>query len=88
MTYAIAKAARDQLDREWRAASAALNAIPGVGAGPMGLTPDHIRELSTYREAKAAYDLSFARLRAFNNKFLKLYAADIRADRRRREAAM
>ena len=84
MSYAAAKAVRDQLERDWRAASEALNALPGASTGPIGLTPDHVRSTAAYQAAKAAYDQRFASLQAFNRQFVKLYRADILAERRAR----
>lgn len=84
MSYAAAKAVRDQLERDWRAASEALNALPGASTGPMGLTPDHVRATAAWQAAKAAYELRLASLQAFNRQFVKLYRADIRAERRAR----
>lgn len=84
MSYATAKAVRDQLERDWRAASEALNSLPGVAKGPMGLTSDDLRATAAYQAAKAAYDQRFASLQAFNHQFVKLYRADIRAERRAR----
>lgn len=49
-------------------ASKALRAIPGVGMGPMGLTPDSVKARSDYKAAKAAWAKAWANLRAFNAK--------------------
>lgn len=63
-----------------------LREIPGVGSGPMGLTPDAIKASPEYRAAKAAYDKAFAALRAFNGKYVKLFKAEISAERAERFA--
>lgn len=62
-TYAEAKDARDQLDQLRRRACANLAAIPGVGSGPMGLTPDAVKFSPAYRAAKAEMDRLFTALR-------------------------
>jgi hypothetical protein len=80
--YAIAKQVKAQLEIECGLASQALRAIPGIGSGPMGLTPDAVKATPEYREAKARSDATFAALRNFNGKFVKLFAAEIKAERR------
>ena len=85
MTYAIAKATRDQLDAEVSRLSLALKAFP---KGPLNLTPDAVRLSPEYRAAKQAYDASWAKLRAFNAWFSKVYGAEIRADRNQRRPAV
>lgn len=61
-----------ETEKAWKAASAALKAIPGVGSGPMGLTPEHIRLSPEYRAAKTAYDRAFQAVRAENAKRARL----------------
>ena len=56
---------RDTLWVDLKAASATLRAIPGVGGGPMGLTPDAVKASPEYRAARAACDAAHLRLRAF-----------------------
>jgi len=63
---AVIEAARAALEAEHKAAGAALRAIPGIGSGRMGLTPDHVKASPDYRAARAAYDRAFAALRRFN----------------------
>lgn len=87
MTYAIAKIAAAAIDAELSAAGAALKAIPGVGSGPMGLTPDAVKFSPEYRTAKSALDAAKARSRAFYAAFSKRYAKEIRADRDAARAA-
>jgi len=83
--FTLAKVAKQHLDNECTAASEALNAVPGIGSGPMGLTPDAVRATPEYRTAKAAFDAAFAALRDFNGKFNKQFAAELRAERRARD---
>lgn len=82
--YHIAKAAQAALMVETKNASKTLRAIPGVGSGAMGLTPDAVRLSPEYRAAKAAFDAAFARERAFNGRYVKQFAKEIRAERRAR----
>lgn len=92
MSYAIAKAAFVTLQQEAEQAGHNLKAIPGVGTGPMGRTPDVIRETSQYRAARAAHDAATEAAHRFSKEFLKAYRrqwdADSRADRDARRAAL
>lgn len=82
MTYTEAKQLRDTLADAVSKASAQLRAIPGHGAGPMGLTPDHIKATPEWQEAKALTDATFKRLQRFNSIFVKQYRREIKADRK------
>lgn len=82
--YTVAKAVHDSLDSDVTRLGAILRAFPGAGSGPMGLTPDSVRLNPDYRNAKRAFDLAFARLRAFNSSYVKTYAKELRDDRRKR----
>jgi len=87
MTFAIAKAAQAAIEQEASRAGAVLAAIPGVGTGPMGLTPDAVKASPEYRAAKLAYESAFARLRAFNGSYVKVYASELRAERNARRSS-
>lgn len=86
MTYAAAKAVQAELERARDDASRALNALPGIGSGTMGLTPDSVKASPAFRAAKRAYDQRHADLAAFNGRFVKQYATELAADRARRNA--
>lgn len=47
-------------------AAKAVKAVPGVGTGPMGLTPDEVKQSEAYRKAKAEYQRAFEALRTYN----------------------
>lgn len=85
--YAVAKAARAKLEAELTAASRQLNAIPGVGSGPMGLTPDAVKFAPEYRQARAAYEAARATLNELNRFINRTFAKEIRAERRARRTA-
>lgn len=82
MSYAIAKVTACLLESDYSAASRNLKAIPGVGSGPMGLTPDDVRARPAYRIAKQAMDKAFAELRAFNAAYVKRYKNELAAERK------
>lgn len=82
--YHAALAARTKLEHERACATAALKAIPGVGSGPMGLTPDHVKANPQYQRARRILDAALAAERRFNVWFVKTFKADIEADREQR----
>lgn len=86
--FAAYVTARDGLQRQLDLASAALKAIPGIGSGPMGLTPDHIRAGADYQNARRAYDTAHSRLARLNGANVKRFAPELRQEREARRAAM
>jgi len=80
--YQAFKEAQAVLEQQVASTTEAFRKIPGVGSGPMGLTPDHIRLSPEYRNAKAAFEAAFAALRNFNGKYIKIFKAEIAAERR------
>lgn len=85
--YIVAKAAKAQIEERVTRTSKILRAIPGVGSGPMGLTPDAVRASPEYRIAKAEFDAAFAALQTFNQRFHKAFATEIKAERCARDKA-
>ena len=85
MTYLEAKTTSETLTAEVYRLAAALRVFPKDG--PMGLHSDTVRATPEYRAAKPAYAAAFERLRAFNGRFVKVFAKEIREDRRARHAA-
>lgn len=55
-----------ELEQAYRAACDALKTVDGVGSGPMGMTPDAVRNTDEYRNAKLARDRAFTALRNHN----------------------
>jgi hypothetical protein len=80
-SFEAAKAHASELDAACKAASDRVKAIPGVGSGPMGLTPDAVRYDPDYRDAKRDYDGAFARVREFYSWYTKAFTAELRAER-------
>ena len=83
MSYAIARAVGALLEAEHKRASAALKALPGVGTGPMGLTPDAVKFSPEYRTLKAAADAAWEAVRRHNGMMVKRYAREMRQERGR-----
>lgn len=84
--YQVAKAQSAALYDAHRAAGKALTALPGVGSGAMGLTPENVKQSPAYQAAKRAEREAFAALRSFNADYVKTYAKEIRADSRANRA--
>lgn len=86
MTFEQAKAKRAVLEVAERAAAAALAALPGVGSGRMGLTPDSAKT-QFYWIAKDAQRLAFTRLQTFNGFYVRRFKAELTAERKAKLAA-
>jgi hypothetical protein len=89
MSYEEAKAHGAKLENAVAEASNALRAIPGLGSGRMGLTPDAIKSTPEFKVAKDNYNRAFTALRKFNQGFIKEFKKEILADRdaKRKEKA-
>lgn len=81
------RAARDSLERCARVASAKLNAIPGTGAGVMGLTPDCVKARPDWQEAYSAYWQAHKALRELNGRCVRQFRAELQQEQRERRAA-
>lgn len=46
----------DQINEEVGSASATLRSIPGIGSGPMGLTPDHVKATAEWKAARFGFN--------------------------------
>jgi len=88
MDYTEAKKIKAELEAALDVASKTLNAIPGVGSGAMGLTPDAVKFSTEYRVAKTAYEKAFKNMRAFNGWFTKTFKKEYLAERRERQKRM
>jgi hypothetical protein len=79
MTYPEAYAQKLVIEKAAFDAARVLRYIPGVGAGPMGLTPDAVKAKPEYQQARAAADKTFQTMRAYNAWFCKKFAREYRA---------
>ena len=86
MDYQTAKAYQQQLEQVEKAASDKLNAINGIGTGPLGLTPDSVKSTPEYQQASKEYSAAFQALRNFNGWFTKQFKKEYAADRKARRA--
>ena len=86
--YAAARHAADLVNAATAEASRRLAAVPGVGSGPMGLTPDAVKASPEYRQARAYYQAAHEHARRINAWLQRHYRAETRADARARRANM
>lgn len=82
MNFTQATIMRNAFETHMKEAAQALKAIEGVGAGPMGLTPDHVKASPQYKEAKARFDWDFSNFRNFNAYYVKTFKKELAALRR------
>lgn len=82
MTYAIAKQVKKALEIELDIADKKLKEFDSYGKTSMGLTPDHVKNMESWKQAKLEFDQTFAALRNFNGKFTKEYKKEIQQERR------
>lgn len=83
MTFEDATKLRDTFESLVRAASARMKAYP---KNEIGLTPDNIKASADWKADKATFDYAMANLRAFNARYTKEYARELRAERRKKYA--
>jgi hypothetical protein len=85
--YAACKAEYERLCAINDAHGKTWRDIPGVGSGPMGLTPEHIRTSAAYQSARANFEASKLECGKFATPYLKRFKREIAADRAARYAA-
>lgn len=76
-TYNQAKGIQNLLMARCKEPGDILSSFP---KSAIGLTPDHIKKTSQYKEARMAYDKASATLRKYNTWYTKAYENEIRAD--------
>lgn len=69
---------RDRLEQEVSAAGVILDTFP---KGATGLTPDHVKATSEWREANTRFKRAFKALQDFNITFTRVFAKELRAQR-------
>lgn len=77
-TYEEDKLMKEAIELEVSALSQILHRFP---RGALGLVREDIKRTDAYKEASSQYAAAFAKLRGFNERFVKKYAKEIRAER-------
>lgn len=87
--FIAARQTQAELEAAAKAASDVWRAVPGVGSGSMGLTPDAVKLGAEYRSARAAYERAADRLKRFTALMVREFGPELRAERRaKREAGL
>ncbi len=80
MMFAQFTARRDALTMALDDATDRLKAL-GAGTGPLGLTPDSVKQSPAYQAARADSARAFAQLRALNGQYVKRFSVELTAER-------
>jgi hypothetical protein len=72
---------RNIFEAQMKDAAQALKSIPGVGIGPMGLTPDHVKASPDYQETRRRFEWDFDSLRKFNAWYVKTFKRELARER-------
>ena len=71
--FDVAKQSKIMLESALDDADKALKAFDSYGKTEMGLTPDFVRAMPEWQQAKKEFDKAFAELRAFNGWYMKTF---------------
>lgn len=82
-TYPAALQCKRDIDAMVKRTSDELRAISG--GGPMGLTPDSVKQTQEFRAKQTCFNYWHNKQRQFNTEFLRLYGGQYRADNARRK---
>jgi hypothetical protein len=79
-TFDAARAAKHNLEREVAELGQVLASYP---RSCTGITPKCVKSSAEYQSDKARFENSFALLRTYTQQYLKEFASELRASRRR-----
>ena len=82
MNFQEAKAYKIQLESLLDFADKRLKAFDSYGKSAMGMTPDHVKAMPEWKEAKVTFDIAFQNLRNFNAKYTKVFKKEIQEERK------
>lgn len=80
--FHIAKQSKTILENSLDAADKALKAFDQYGKNQMGMTPDFVKAMPEWQQAKKEYNKAFAELRNFNGWYIKTFKKEISAERK------
>lgn len=80
--FEIAKQSKRALEVALDSACDALKAFDSYGKSEMGMTPDHVKAMPEWKEAKRCFDVAFQSLRNFNGWFNKAFKKEINEERK------
>lgn len=85
-TYAAALSTKADIEAIHTRASDELRAL--AGGGPMGLTPDSVKQSPEFKAAQSVFNYWHARLRQFNAAFIRQYGKQYHAELRAKRESM
>ena len=80
--FHVAKQSKAMLENSLDIADKALKAFDQYGKSEMGMTPDHVKAMPEFKQAKKEFDKAFAELRNFNGWYVKTFKKEIAAERK------
>ena len=80
--FHVAKQSKAMLEDALDVADKALKAFDKYGKNQMGMTPDHVRAMPEWQQAKKEFDKAFTELRNFNGWYVKTFKKEITAERK------
>jgi hypothetical protein len=84
MNYTEAKELKAKAENAERQAAAVLQQARGTQAGPMGLTPDHVKASPEFQAAYASHAAAFRHMQTVNSWFCKAFKKEYAAERKAR----
>ncbi len=82
MNFQEAKAYKAQLESLLDFADKRLKSFDCYGKSSIGMTPDHVKAMPEWQEAKTAFETAFQNLRNFNAKYTKAFRKEIQEERK------
>lgn len=82
MNYLDAITYKESLYAKNDKAAEVLKTFDSFGKSAMGMTPDHVKAMPEWQEAKRTFDTSFSELRNFNGWFNKTFKKEIKETQR------
>lgn len=80
--FETAKQSKIVLENALDVADKNLKAFDQYGKSAMGLTPDSVKAMPEWQEAKKAFDKAFTELRNYNGWFMKTFKKEIKEERK------
>jgi hypothetical protein len=80
--FDTAKQSKIVLENALDVADKALKAFDQYGKSAFGMTPDHVKAMPEWQQAKREFDRVFAELRNFNGWYMKTFKKEIKEERK------
>jgi len=83
--FHVAKQSKTMLENALDVADKVLKAFNQYGKSGMGMTPDFVKAMPEWQQAKKEFDKAFAELRNFNGWYVKTFKKEIAAERKEKQ---